>query len=83
MYKQSAPQLRLKPSRLGRHEKARIRHSEEFGYVGGVHGEGHLAIQAATTLQLGQAADSADAIDAIVGFWILDAKNWIVKQVLH
>src|SRR5690606_2238393 len=76
VHKQPTLQLRLKPRRLRRHHLPRIRNRHQALDGGRVQRAGHLPLAGVDALlQLSQAADAADEVDALVAAWVIDAQQ--------
>ena len=78
----TAAQLRLKPSGLGRHNVAAVGDVDELLHRNGVECKGYLHLTAVhPLLQLAEASDTTNKVDAFVPAEILDAQHLVQHEV--
>ena len=79
---EAGAQLGLKPGGLRGHDVAGVGNVDDLLHAHGIEGEGdlHLAVVDAT-LQLAEATDTADEVDALVGAEVLDAEYLVENEV--
>ena len=81
MDEESASELGLEPSGLGRHDHASVRNVDELLHLHGVHGECHLHLAVINTaLQLLHAADTANKVNTLVSAQVTNVQDGLENK---
>ena len=79
---EAGAELGLEPCGLRRHDVAGVGYAHELLHRDGIQGEGHCHLAAVdTALELSEAADAADEVDALVAAQVGDAEKVAQDEV--